>query len=116
MGYKLFLDDIRSVDMVYKDMTDTDFIIVRNYKGFIKVIVEKGLPEFISFDNDLGLDIEGEVAPDGYAAAKWLVYESGLDLSELKFYVHSANPVAAQQIKGLLENYIRFIKGGNNIA
>lgn len=26
-----------------------------------------------SYDNDLGLDESGEVAPDGYAAAKWLV-------------------------------------------
>ena len=34
-----------------------------------------GLPNFISFDNDLGLDGNEEVAPDGYACAKWLVYE-----------------------------------------
>jgi hypothetical protein len=52
----------------------------------------------------------GEVAPDGYAAAKWLVYESGLDLTNLKFIVHSANPVAAEQIRGLLTNYINHLK------
>jgi hypothetical protein len=40
-----------------------------------------GLPDLISFDNDLGLDANDEVARDGYACAKWLVYESGLDLS-----------------------------------
>jgi hypothetical protein len=68
------------------------------------------LPHFISFDNDLGLDENGEVAPDGYAAAKWLVYESGLDLVNLKFNVHSANPVAAKQIEGLLNNYIKHLK------
>ncbi|WP_192823937.1 cyclic-phosphate processing receiver domain-containing protein [Rufibacter sp. LB8] len=109
MGYKLFLDDIRNVDMVYKNLTNKDFKIVRSFEAFKTVIVQEGLPEFISFDNDLGVDTEGNIAPDGYAAVKWLVYESGLDLSKLKFYVHSANPVAAQQIQGLLDNYIKFL-------
>ena len=79
--------------------------------AFFKYIKQNGLPEFNSFDNDLGLDENGEVAPDGYAAAKWLVYESSLDLRNLKFKVHSANPVAAEQIRGLLNNYIQFKKG-----
>ncbi|WP_369411726.1 cyclic-phosphate processing receiver domain-containing protein [Chryseolinea lacunae] len=64
----------------------------------------------MSFDNDLGLDENGNVADDGYAAAKWLVYDSGLDLSRLQFYVHSANPVASVQIKSLLDNYIDFLE------
>lgn len=107
---KLFLDDIRTVEMVYDTKIVNDFDIVRNYEDFIAYVKNKGLPKFISFDNDLGLDEKGEVAPDGYAAAKWLVYKSGLDLSELEFKVHSANPVAAEQIKGLLNNYITHLK------
>ena len=114
MTYKLFLDDIRDVKMVYKNLTDEDFVIVRNFKDFKQVIIENGLPELISFDNDLGLDENENIAEDGYAAAKWLVYESGIDLRNLKFNVHSANPVAAQQIQGLLDNYIRFLKSSNN--
>ncbi len=110
MAYKLFLDDIRDVKMVYKNLTDEDFIIVRNFIDFKKVIIENGLPELISFDNDLGLDENGNIAEDGYAAAKWLVYESKLDLRNLKFNVHSANPVASQQIKSLLDNYIKHLK------
>jgi len=110
MTYKLFLDDLRTVDMVYTNWTDEDFTIVRNFEDFRKTIIEQGLPEYISFDNDLGLDDSGNVAPDGYAAAKWLVYESGLDLSDLEFFVHSANPVAAKQIQGLLENYIKHLR------
>ena len=110
MPYKLFLDDIRDVKMVYKNLSDEDFVIVRNFEDFKKVIIEKGLPELISFDNDLGLDENENVAKDGYAAAKWLVYESGLDLKNLNFKVHSANPVAAQQIQSLLDNYIKHLK------
>ncbi len=107
---KLFLDDIRTVEMVYDKTTVTDFDIVRTYEEFVDYINEKGLPDFISFDNDLGLDENGKLAKDGYAAAKWLVYKSGLDISELKYKIHSANPVASEQIRGLLDNYIRFLK------
>ena len=110
---KLFLDDIRTIEMVYDKAMESEFDIVRNYHDFVNYIRKNGLPDFISFDNDLGLDDNGEVAPDGYAAAKWLVFESGLDLSDLKFKVHSANPVAAEQIRGLLSNYIKHLKEKN---
>lgn len=107
---KLFLDDIRTIDMVYPPNQVSEFDLVRSYAEFVSYIEEKGLPDFISFDNDLGLDQQGKLAPDGYAAAKWLVYESGLDLINLTFHVHSANPVAAEQIQGLLNNYIQHLK------
>jgi hypothetical protein len=106
----LFLDDIRTIEMVYGKRKDDDFDIVRNAEDFIAYIKKNGLPEFISFDNDLGLDENGNIAPDGYTAAKWLVYESGLDLRNLKFSVHSANPVASEQIRGLLNNYIKHLQ------
>ena len=89
---------------------EPEFDIVRTYDDFVKYIIKHGLPDFISFDNDLGLDDNGNLAPDGLAAAKWLVYESDLDLRNLKYKVHSANPVAAEQIRGLLGNYIGFLK------
>jgi len=111
MPYKLFLDDLRNVKMVYKNLTDDDFFIVRNFHDFKNVILEKGLPELISFDNDLGLDENDNIAEDGYACAKWLVYESGLDLRDLNFNVHSANPVASVQIQSLLDNYIKHLRG-----
>jgi predicted esterase YcpF (UPF0227 family) len=109
----LFLDDLRTIDMVYEPVFAEHFDIVRTYDNFVNYIQQNGLPGFISFDNDLGLDKNGEIAPDGYAAAKWLVYESGLDLSSLQFSVHSANPVAADQIRGLLYNYLKFLRKNN---
>ncbi len=107
---KLFLDDIRTVDMVYDPSEIPNFDVVRSYDAFVTYIKKNGLPEYISFDNDLGLNEDGVVLPDGYAATKWLVYESGLDLIDLKFKVHSANPVAAEQIRGLLNNYQKFLR------
>ena len=109
MGYNLFLDDIRNAKMVYPKMEEPDFLIVRNYEAFVQVIKLNGLPSFISFDNDLGLNNEGAVAKDGYDCAKWLVYQSRLDLKKLKFKVHSANPVAKTQIESLLNNYIKHL-------
>jgi len=106
---KLFLDDLRTVEMVYDSNHMSEFHVVRSYDAFVDYIQTNGLPDFISFDNDLGLDESGNIAPDGYAAAKWLVYESGLDLRNLRFRIHSANPVAAEQIKGLLTNYITYL-------
>ena len=111
MRYNLFLDDLRTVDMVYPE-TDMKFIVVRSYGHFVDHIKDRGLPYFISFDNDLGEDENGSLLPDGYEAAKWLVYKSGLDLRNLKFYMHSANPVAKVHIESLLNNYISFLKEG----
>lgn len=111
MGYNLFLDDLRTVNMVYPHERESDFIVVRDYHAFKEIMSQKGLPSFISFDNDLGLDSNQELAPDGYACAKWLVYESSLDLRQLTFHVHSANPVAKVQIESLLNNYIRHLNG-----
>uniref|UniRef100_UPI0039A625AE cyclic-phosphate processing receiver domain-containing protein n=1 Tax=Ornithobacterium rhinotracheale TaxID=28251 RepID=UPI0039A625AE len=102
--YQLFLDDIREVPAVYPSLSNDDFIIVRNFYDFKQIIIERGLPSFISFDNDLGLNPDGTLAPDGYTATKWLIYESGLE----KINVHS-NPVAKKQIESLLNNYIQFL-------
>lgn len=110
MGYKLFLDDVRTVEMIYPKAGRSEFVIVRTYHDFIDMIKKKGLPTYISFDNDLGCDEKRKLLPEGYDAAKWLVYESNLDLSELEFYVHSSNPVAKVQIESLLNNYIKHQK------
>ncbi|MFM7023455.1 MAG: cyclic-phosphate processing receiver domain-containing protein [Flavobacteriales bacterium] len=112
--YSLFLDDIRTVDMVFKE--DPGFIIVRSYDAFVNYIKENGCPEFISFDNDLGEDENGNLLPDGYACVKWLVYENNFDLKDFRFIVHSANPVASVQIKSLLNNYIKHLNNDNRRA
>jgi len=57
-----------------------EYALVRSYDGFVKNIKENVLPDFISFEKDLGINSAGKIAPDGYAAAKWLVYESTLEI------------------------------------
>ena len=109
MPNNLFLDDLRTIEMVYPQ-NEYNFVVVRNFEDFVTYIKLHGLPDFISFDNDLGEDKNNNLLPDGYACAKWLVYESGLDLANLQFKVHSANPVARVQIESLLNNYLKFLK------
>lgn len=113
----LFLDDIRyPVEAYHYTKQDIflrkDWHIVRNSEQFVNRIVEKGLPEMISFDHDLA-DIhylkpnsDGYNEKTGYDCAKWLIeycMDNFLDLP--KFYCHSMNPIGKKNILSLLENY-----------
>lgn len=101
--YRIFLDDERMVHDVYKE--SYDFVTVRNLEEFKRVIFDRGVPTFISFDHDLGEDEHGAVRPGGYDVAKWLVYEMELDISEMDYKVHSWNIQTRDQISGLLDNW-----------
>lgn len=90
----LFLDDLRPAP--------EGFERVYSYKEFIMLITENGLPDFISFDHDLGLE------KTGYDCAKWLVeYCLDKNLMLPEFAVHSQNPVGKENIECLLENFKR---------
>lgn len=83
------------------DIKDVDVVWVKTQSEFENYIKENGLPDFISFDNDLGIG-NGE----GYDCAKFLVeYCLDNDLNIPLFYSHSANPVAKDNIEGLLTNF-----------
>lgn len=90
----LYLDDLRS--------TPENFERVYDYDEFVNFINKNGVPEFISFDHDLG---EGKT---GFDCAKFLV-EFCLDngVSEINFQVHSQNPVGKENIEKLLDNFNR---------
>ncbi len=92
-GYSLYLDDERS------PKTKRNWIIVRSYKQF-KMIV-KHLPgiEYASLDHDLGEE------KSGLDCVKWLVEN---DIVIKDFNVHSANMVGAENIRSLMNNWIKF--------
>lgn len=102
---KMFLDDIR----IPKNSYD---ITVRSYDEAIRFIEINGIPNFISFDHDLGCDNKGEILKNGYDFAKWLVR---MDIEnkykfpkDFKFNVHSANPIGRNNIEAILNNYLQF--------
>jgi hypothetical protein len=96
----MYLDDIR-------DPKKEGFVVIRSAEAAIEYIENYGMPVYISFDHDLGEDIMS-----GYDFAKWLV-DSCLDKKlifpkKFAFNVHSANPVGAKNIEGILNNFLKF--------
>lgn len=117
MTYKLYIDDIRNPP-------DGTWVVARSVDAAISYVLEYGFPRFISFDHDLGLKLrarddqaiilvaeeEDTEAPSGYDFAKWLVNEDiehGWMDGGFDYQVHSANPVGAANIRGLLDHYLR---------
>lgn len=100
----LFLDDIREPSKFQHLIFEEGYIVwVKNYNEFVNHINQNGLPNAISFDNDLGEELEG------YDCAKFLVnfcMDNNLKLP--KFKVHSANPVAKVNIETLLNNFKKY--------
>ena len=117
MSYKLFLDDERfPVDCEYflgfrstPIYTENDWVIVRNFTEFVEVIYRKWMtvketPSLISFDHDLAQEKTGK------DCANWLVdfcIENQMNLPN--WLVHSRNPVGAENINSILEQYKKFI-------
>ena len=132
----LWLDDIRNPYINEEGKVPTrkngkhyNINWVLNYKQFVKWIELFGLPDAISFDHDLA---DEHYTPEyfwnnydeskkfqewrgqnyqektGMDCAKWLVDYCMDNKNKLpKIFVHSANPVGADNIKGLLDNYLK---------
>lgn len=90
-----------------------EWVIVRSYQEFVDWILANGLPDIISFDHDLA-DEHYDMSKTchhykektGYDAAKWLVefcIHEFLPLPEC--YVHSMNPIGADNIEKYLTSY-----------
>ena len=130
----LWLDDIRNpfIDEekrvpIGNDKWNINWVL--NYEQFVQWIEIYGLPDAISFDHDLAdehytpeyfwddyeeskkfQEWRGKTYQEktGMDCAKWLVDFCMDNKVELpKFYVHSANPVGADNIRGLLNNFIK---------
>lgn len=98
-NYKIFLDDERM-----PSAKDADAVIVRSFWEFKKVVVEKGVPSFITFDHDLG-----DEPYNGKKCAEFLTMEMELndvDVSGFTYDVHSQNPVGAAAIRGWLDPWL----------
>lgn len=122
MSKILWLDDLRNpfIDLegrVPKEDGVVEWVL--NYEQFVQWIEKFGLPNIISFDHDLAdyeLSKEYQDSRDyqektGMDCAKWLIdYCIDNDCELPKFYVHSANPVGADNIRGILNNYLKYNK------
>lgn len=115
MDWKLFLDDVRYP-------TDNSWVIARNYHDAVWYVTNYGLPKFISFDHDLTYDhympaIIGQPHEfTGYDFAKWFcqhVSDKKLPLPNgFDFYVHSMNPIGAENIRFYMTQWVHNYKLG----
>lgn len=93
MKYKLWLDDIRSAP----DSSWVEFDNITDMIGAMKRLINWGEKiEIISLDNDLGESLE-----EGYKILDWL--ESLLIPIEFGIHIHSANPVARERMRAIIE-------------
>ena len=124
MGIKLFLDDYRLPEDVFRLTIDFDYeknsewIIVKSYDEFIAYILQNTIPEIISFDHDLTQDhylpnnqyeIDyGTIKKTGYHALLWLIRhctENKIDLPKCK--IHSQNNSGKENMNNLLNQYLK---------
>lgn len=98
-GKKLMIDD----QVVLKErVLLSGWFNLATYEATINYFTTKGIPEFITFDNDLGEPKEG------IDIVNWLI-EKDLDFNFLnhpfKFNIHSKNPVANNTMYNKLIGY-----------
>lgn len=104
--WKLFLDDER-------EPVGDGWTVCRNVAEAAAVVDVFGLPSMVSFDHDLGPG----PAPAGYdntgmGMARWLVDRAmdGAPLpADFSYYVHSQNPVGAENIRRFLGGFLDFL-------
>lgn len=96
MKYNLYIDDIRNPP-------DGDWKIVRTSKEAIEFVVENGIPEFISFDHDLGGDDTSMVF-----VKKWV--DLFPETPFPKFRIHSANPIGSENLRSYIKSFNRSLE------
>lgn len=119
----LYLDDVRT-PLNNPPEGYEPWHIVRNFTEFTEWIGENGLPDYVSFDHDLGhehmedyyrnqaagiptIDYESFTEMTGLDCAKWLVsycIAANVHLPRL-IGVHSHNPIGATNIQSFLNGY-----------
>lgn len=98
MSYRLFIDDER-----FPPNDGREWVIVRSSNEAVECIRTRGIPDFISYDHDLGGD------DTSMRFITWMIdaYLDGkIDTFPVNYTVHSQNPVGARNIAQLLQGFI----------
>lgn len=94
---RLYLDDLRDTPSGY----DTRAYTAQEAIEFLKT----GKVQIISFDHDLGAEENGT----GYDVACWIENQAYADLDFVipAWYIHSANPVGAENIRNAMRSAMK---------
>jgi len=131
--YNLFLDDIRNPkDVTWIELPLVEWVIVRNYKEFVDIILRNNVPLRVSYDHDIceehypggvgiyegdpriktiKLDYDSYKEKTGYHCALFLVnYCIDHHLPLPTYYIHTLNPVGRMNITSVMESAKKIIK------
>jgi len=94
---KMFLDDIRQPP-------SDDWMVCRSSNEAIQYVEKHGMPDFISFDHDLGGNDTAMVFLHYYIDKLW----NGTDPPP-QYNIHSANPIGSNNIDSFMKSWKRSI-------
>lgn len=106
--YSVYIDDER-IPKFYPPIGDF-WIVCRNMQDFKNFINMYGVPQYISFDHDLGNSDPSGKDIANFLVEQWLDNKIAFD-HKFSYNVHSANSVGRDNIVGLLDNFLSFQKG-----
>jgi hypothetical protein len=130
MGYNIFLDDERYPHKVtWVDLPLVEWVIIRNYNDFVKIITDRGAPTHVSYDHDLAgehypqgvgiyvgdprikdikLPYDEYKEKTGFHAAKWLCeYCLDKNIPHPSYTIHTMNPVGLLNIQSIIDSYYK---------
>jgi len=94
--YSLYLDDERNPP-------DDSYVLARTFEEAKTIVIERGLPVFMSLDHDLGLDSDGNPV-DVMSFVNWLS-ENYYDEGPPNWHIHSANPQGRDNLNSKLRSW-----------
>ncbi len=96
MTWNLYIDDIRFPPL------DRDWLVCRSTQEALDRIAYLGMPDFISFDHDLGGEDTTMVFLRRLVNEVW----DGVTPPP-EYQIHSANPVGAQNIRSFMDSWLK---------
>lgn len=94
---KIFIDDERNPP-------SDDYVVVRSTNDAIEYIKNNGMPEFISFDHDLGGEDTTMIFLKRLMNEIWDGKSNPPD-----YQIHSANPIGKLNIQSFMESWKKII-------
>jgi len=99
MTYRMFLDDERD-----PPEDGQDWLVFRSSSHAVAFMLLRGIPNYVSFDHDLGGD------DTSLNAIEWMiaVLVENKKKRFFDFYVHSQNPIGKKNIEDYFKSFDKF--------
>ena len=104
MSYRLWIDDQINDPETPDRHVPNGWIGAKSSRDAIRIFETFGVPEYISFDHDLGLNEDG--SPDtAMVICKWLA--NNFFDADIEYDVHSKNPIGRKNIQSFMDSWKR---------